>query len=144
MNALGPTADAKLLSWCLLGASLVPPWCLLGASLVPPCTPWLGPGACFGPLKSPRILIPSQPGPNLVAFGTNLVQRRVNLNQLGTIFGQLMSHLVLTWAILGSIATRGISKIIVFPFFFQCFGYVSLHTISLPTCNNLNSTWTKS
>ena len=134
--------DVQDFPWGILGASLVPPWCLLGASLVHPCTHWLGPTACFGPLISPRILIPSQPGPNLVACGTNLVQCRVNLNQLGTIFGQPRSHLVLTWVILSPIATKGVSKIIVFPLVFQCFWYVSLHTISLSTCDNSNPIWT--
>ena len=146
--------DVQILPWsilgassvhprCLPGASSVPPRCLVGASSVHPRTHWLGPTTCFGPVKLPRIFIPSQLDPNFVAFGTNLVQVRTNLSQIGAIFVQLRSHFVLTWAILTQIATKGISKIIVFPLVFQCFWHVGLHTNYVTTCDNLNPTWTR-
>ena len=136
---LGPISMCKFFP----GASLVHPWCIPGASSVHPRTHWLGPTTCFGPLKSPMILIPNQLDPYFVALGTTLVQLWANLSQLGAIFVQLRSHLMLTWAILKEIATKGIWQIIVFPLVFQCFWHNGLHTNYVTTCDNLNPTWTR-
>ena len=133
-----------------LGASLVPPRCLLGASSVPP---WCLPGASLHPLTWSQGLFWTPKIAEDCHSELTGCQLGCIWCQLGPIPGQLKStrgHFQQTYVPLGDdiaivtpIATRGTSTIIVFPLVFQCFWHVGLQIISVPTCDNLNPTWTR-